>query len=186
MVPQSSATLHHDKQKHAISVKGDHSTMVKLKKGQGSCYPSVSQWIKEDLKNATEVFNGLYSKAQSSNNQGENRNTPSTEPRTALPLLSVRNRVDTVQSPPGSCERNVLAPEPATPSSSENASDSEEEGTIGPDGIYTRKYVRKHNTKRNLLVIIGRKVYDLSSFVDEHPYVTQSLSMNSILFLTKC
>jgi cytochrome b involved in lipid metabolism len=80
----------------------------------------------------------------------------------------------------------VLAPEPATPSSSENASDSEEEATIGPNRVYNPKYVRKHNTRRDLLVIIGLKVYDLSSFVDEHPYANQSLSMNSIMFLTKC
>ncbi|KAL4976421.1 cytochrome b5-like heme/steroid binding domain-containing protein [Aspergillus desertorum] len=159
MVPQSSAILRHEKEKHAISVKGDHSSM----------------WIKEDLKNATEVFNGLYSRVQASSNKGEDRNEPSTKPRTTLPLLSVRNRVDILHSPPESYEGDIQAPEPATPSSSEYASDSDEESTCEevaanvPDKLFFPWQIWKHNTKKGLYLIIHGKVYDVSSFIDEHP-----------------
>jgi cytochrome b involved in lipid metabolism len=46
--------------------------------------------------------------------------------------------------------------------------------------------VAEHNTKRDLWIVLHKKVYECSSWVEEHPYVTQSLSMNLTMFLTKC
>jgi cytochrome b involved in lipid metabolism len=57
-------------------------------------------------------------------------------------------------------------------------------GTIGRE--FAWKEVAEHNTKRDLWIVVRNKVYDCTSFIDEHPYVNQSLSMNSIMFLTKC
>ncbi|KAJ0415184.1 hypothetical protein BJY00DRAFT_293831 [Aspergillus carlsbadensis] len=250
MVPQSSATLRHDKEKHAISVKGDHSTMVKLKKGQGSCYPSVSQWIKEDLKNATEVFNGLYNKVQASSNQGDVRCETETSPHTTtLPLLSGRGRVDT---PHSSAEYAWLSedesPKEETAGQIRNRLFSYAEvvrhnkprdlyimihghvydvstfhdehpggeqvlfDLVGQDGTevfeevghsdeareildglvvgrvkrHTRYQVAKHNTRKDLFLIINNLVYDCSSFVDEHPYVLRLLTMDLTMFLMSC
>jgi hypothetical protein len=36
---------------------------------------------------------------------------------------------------------------------------------------YTYADVTAHNTKKDLFVVIHDKVYNASSFVDEHPYV---------------
>lgn len=36
---------------------------------------------------------------------------------------------------------------------------------------FTFKEVAAHNTKKDLFVVIHDKVYNSSSFVDEHPYV---------------
>ena len=37
----------------------------------------------------------------------------------------------------------------------------------------TFKEVAEHNTKKDLYMVIHDKVYDCSSFVDEHPYVSR-------------
>jgi len=34
---------------------------------------------------------------------------------------------------------------------------------------YTWTEIKKHNTTKDLWVVIGTKVYDLTNFVDEHP-----------------
>lgn len=34
--------------------------------------------------------------------------------------------------------------------------------------------VSKHNTKKDLYVVIHDKVYNTSTFIDEHPYVTDT------------
>lgn len=39
------------------------------------------------------------------------------------------------------------------------------------DKDFTFKEVAEHNTKKDLYLVIHDKVYDCSSFVDEHPYV---------------
>lgn len=36
---------------------------------------------------------------------------------------------------------------------------------------YTYQDVAEHNTKKDLFVVVHDKVYSLSNFVDEHPYV---------------
>lgn len=36
---------------------------------------------------------------------------------------------------------------------------------------FTFKEVAAHNTKKDLYVVIHDKIYNSSSFVDEHPYV---------------
>lgn len=198
MVPHSSAILRHDKEKHAISVKGDHSAMVKLKKGQGSCYPSVSQWIKEDLKNATEVFNGLHSKVQASVNEHINRNDPGRKPSMNLPLLGTRR--DKLQIPPPPAKQHKHAfqvPKESTPSSSDNASDSEEEPSDSeeePARQGAKDYDNKRkftpfqmtqDTSRRLCLVIHNKVYDCSSFVGDHPYVPISVFRALRIILTR-
>jgi cytochrome b involved in lipid metabolism len=40
------------------------------------------------------------------------------------------------------------------------------------DKEFTFKEVSAHTTKKDLHVIIHDKVYDVTSFVDEHPYVS--------------
>lgn len=37
---------------------------------------------------------------------------------------------------------------------------------------FTLKEIEAHNTKKDLYMVIHDKVYDCSSFVDEHPYVS--------------
>ncbi|KAF2641087.1 hypothetical protein P280DRAFT_468758 [Massarina eburnea CBS 473.64] len=39
------------------------------------------------------------------------------------------------------------------------------------DKEYTYAEVLEHNTKKDLFVVVHDKVYNASSFVDEHPYV---------------
>jgi hypothetical protein len=39
----------------------------------------------------------------------------------------------------------------------------------------TYQDVAEHNTKKDLYMVIHNKVYDVTSFVDEHPYVYPSL-----------
>jgi hypothetical protein len=36
---------------------------------------------------------------------------------------------------------------------------------------FTFKQIAEHNTKKDLYLIVHDKVYDCTSFVDEHPYV---------------
>lgn len=36
---------------------------------------------------------------------------------------------------------------------------------------YTYSDVSEHNTKKDLFIVVHDKVYNASSFVDEHPYV---------------
>jgi cytochrome b involved in lipid metabolism len=36
---------------------------------------------------------------------------------------------------------------------------------------YTYSDVAEHNTKKDLFIVVHDKVYNASSFVDEHPYV---------------
>jgi len=37
---------------------------------------------------------------------------------------------------------------------------------------YTYSDVSEHNTKKDLFIVVHDKVYNASSFVDEHPYVS--------------
>ena len=39
---------------------------------------------------------------------------------------------------------------------------------------FTYQDVAEHNTKKDLYVVIHDEVYDVSKFVDEHPYVAGS------------
>lgn len=47
------------------------------------------------------------------------------------------------------------------------------------DKDYTYSDVSSHSTKKDLLVVIHDKVYNASSFVDEHPYVLPLWSSGS-------
>jgi cytochrome b involved in lipid metabolism len=40
---------------------------------------------------------------------------------------------------------------------------------------FTLQEVASHNTKKDLYMVIHEKVYDCTSFVDEHPYVSSLL-----------
>lgn len=40
------------------------------------------------------------------------------------------------------------------------------------DKEFTLQEVAAHDTKKDLYMIVNEKVYDISSFVDEHPYVS--------------
>lgn len=42
-------------------------------------------------------------------------------------------------------------------------------GSSGPSKQFTLPEVAKHATKKDLYIIIHDKVYDVTSFVDEHP-----------------
>ena len=42
---------------------------------------------------------------------------------------------------------------------------------MSADKEFTLKEVAAHSTKKDLYVVIHEKVYDCSSFIDEHPYV---------------
>jgi hypothetical protein len=44
---------------------------------------------------------------------------------------------------------------------------------------FTLKEIAEHNTKKDLYLIVHDKVYDCSSFVDEHPYVTSPHTLPS-------
>jgi hypothetical protein len=44
---------------------------------------------------------------------------------------------------------------------------------------FTFKQIAEHNTKKDLYLIVHDKVYDCTSFVDEHPYV-DSVSISTI------
>jgi hypothetical protein len=49
---------------------------------------------------------------------------------------------------------------------------------------FTYAEVSAHTTKKSLHMVIHDKVYDVSSFVDEHPYVLQNggrITQNEIL-----
>lgn len=50
---------------------------------------------------------------------------------------------------------------------------------------FTSQEVSSHNTKKDLYMIIHEKVYDVSSFVDEHPYVS-SFSQITLNPLDRC
>jgi hypothetical protein len=39
------------------------------------------------------------------------------------------------------------------------------------DKEFTYSDVSEHNTKKDLYIVVHDKVYDATSFVDEHPYV---------------
>ena len=43
------------------------------------------------------------------------------------------------------------------------------------DKEFTIKEVEGHTTKKDLYMIVHDKVYDVSAFVDEHPYVRSIL-----------
>jgi hypothetical protein len=45
---------------------------------------------------------------------------------------------------------------------------------------FTFKQIAEHNTKKDLYLIVHDKVYDCTSFVDEHPYV-DSVSISTLL-----
>jgi hypothetical protein len=42
------------------------------------------------------------------------------------------------------------------------------------DKEFTYSDVSEHTTKKDLYIVVHDKVYDASSFVDEHPYVAPS------------
>jgi hypothetical protein len=42
------------------------------------------------------------------------------------------------------------------------------------DKEFTYSDVSEHNTKKDLYIVVHDKVYNASSFVDEHPYVAAS------------
>jgi hypothetical protein len=42
------------------------------------------------------------------------------------------------------------------------------------DKEFTYSDVSEHNTKKDLYIVVHDKVYNASSFVDEHPYVVAS------------
>lgn len=44
------------------------------------------------------------------------------------------------------------------------------------DKEFTYSDVSEHNTKKDLYIVVHDKVYDATSFVDEHPYVGNPLS----------
>lgn len=39
------------------------------------------------------------------------------------------------------------------------------------DKVFSYSDVSEHNTKKDLYIVVHDKVYNASSFVDEHPYV---------------
>lgn len=41
---------------------------------------------------------------------------------------------------------------------------------------FTLQEISEHKTKKDLYLIVHDKVYDCSSFVDEHPYVSSPLT----------
>jgi len=43
------------------------------------------------------------------------------------------------------------------------------------DKEFTYSEVSEHNTKKDLYIVVHDKVYNASSFVDEHPYVCHFL-----------
>lgn len=47
---------------------------------------------------------------------------------------------------------------------------------MSADKEYTYSDVSEHTTKKDLFVVIHDKVYNASSFVDEHPYVLPLLA----------
>lgn len=47
---------------------------------------------------------------------------------------------------------------------------------MAADKEFTIKEVESHSTKKDLYMIVHDKVYDVSAFVDEHPYVLSFLS----------
>lgn len=48
---------------------------------------------------------------------------------------------------------------------------------MAADKEFTYADVSAHNTKKDLYMVIHDKVYNASSFVDEHPYVQQQLQL---------
>lgn len=42
---------------------------------------------------------------------------------------------------------------------------------MSADQEFTYSDVSEHNTKKDLYIVVHDKVYNASSFVDEHPYV---------------
>lgn len=44
---------------------------------------------------------------------------------------------------------------------------------------FTLKEIAEHNTKKDLFMVIHDKVYDCTSFVDEHPYVIPRIPSES-------
>lgn len=42
---------------------------------------------------------------------------------------------------------------------------------MSADKEFTYSDVSEHNTKKDLYIVVHDKVYNASSFVDEHPYV---------------
>jgi cytochrome b involved in lipid metabolism len=46
------------------------------------------------------------------------------------------------------------------------------------DKEYTYSDVSEHNTKKDLFIVVHDKVYNASSFVDEHPYVRSLIALS--------
>lgn len=64
----------------------------------------------------------------------------------------------------------------ALPPSAPSTNRSHNEGRMSADKEYTYSDVSEHNTKKDCFVVVHDKVYNASSFVDEHPYVSNSHS----------
>lgn len=50
---------------------------------------------------------------------------------------------------------------------------------------FTYADVSAHNSKKDLYMVIHDKVYNASSFIDEHPYVQQQLESFPLRLLTE-
>ena len=46
---------------------------------------------------------------------------------------------------------------------------------MSSDKQFTRAEVKAHDSKKDLYLVVHDKVYDVSGFVDEHPYVVPRL-----------
>jgi hypothetical protein len=46
------------------------------------------------------------------------------------------------------------------------------------DKEFTYSDVSEHNTKKDLFIVVHDKVYNASSFVDEHPYVRSLITLS--------
>lgn len=52
---------------------------------------------------------------------------------------------------------------------------------MSADKEFTFKEVSEHSSKKDLYLVVHDKVYDCSTFVDEHPYVSASFLPRAVL-----
>lgn len=52
---------------------------------------------------------------------------------------------------------------------------------MSADKELTFKEIADHNTKKDLYMVVHDKVYDCSSFVDEHPYVSPDRTISAAM-----